>query len=206
MATILFSYTQLPPSDRDDKLRQMWLKVWRIHSWRNWRNSIFNKYIREYIQKFPDWSSGARTANGTAFCHYMQLYRYFVSQSSEFRRHNPLCCSLTSVYYCCCCCLFRYRLSPGTYGYTLIVLGLFFCNCCLETDIKGLNRTVKYAISTPRDVVNQDSAQRRHVVISEGREVFLFLRTDRCCYLQLVFARWSVYRASCNLKQNQWEG
>jgi len=33
----------------------------------------------------------------------MQLYRYFVSQSSEFCRHNPLCCFSTSAY----CCLFR---------------------------------------------------------------------------------------------------
>jgi len=27
------------------------------------------------------------------------LYRYFVSQSSEFCRHNPLCCFSTSVYF-----------------------------------------------------------------------------------------------------------
>jgi len=27
------------------------------------------------IQKFPDWPPGARTANGTALCHYVQLYR-----------------------------------------------------------------------------------------------------------------------------------
>jgi len=26
---------------------------------------------------------------------------YFVSQSSEFYRHNPLCCFSASVYYCC---------------------------------------------------------------------------------------------------------
>jgi len=45
----------------------------------------------------------------------MQLYRYFVSQSSEFCRHNPLCCFSASV-----CCLFRYRLSPETFGYTLV--------------------------------------------------------------------------------------
>jgi hypothetical protein len=32
------------------------------------------------------------------------MYRYFVSQSSEFCRHNTLCCFSTSVY----CCLFRY--------------------------------------------------------------------------------------------------
>jgi hypothetical protein len=42
---------------------------------------------------------GARTANGTAVCHQVHLYRYFVSQSGKFCRHNPLCCFLTSV--CC---------------------------------------------------------------------------------------------------------
>jgi hypothetical protein len=69
------------------------------------------------IQKFPDWPPGARIANGTALCHYVQLYRYFVSQSSEFCCHNPLCCFSTCVY---CCCLFRCRLSPGTFGYTFV--------------------------------------------------------------------------------------
>jgi hypothetical protein len=69
-----------------------------------------------FVQKFPDWPPGARTANGTALCHKVQLYRYFVNQSSEFCRHNPLCCFSTSVY----CCLFRYRLSPETFGYTLV--------------------------------------------------------------------------------------
>jgi hypothetical protein len=70
---------------------------------------------------FPDWSPAARTANGKALCHYVQLYRYFVSQSSEFYRHNPLCCFSMSVYCCCCCCcLFCYRLSPKTFGYTLV--------------------------------------------------------------------------------------
>jgi hypothetical protein len=77
--------------------------------------------IRGCIQKFSDWPPGARTANGTALCHYMQLYRYFVSQFSEFCRHNPLCCFSTSV--CCCKRIFRYRLSPETYGYTVIYVG-----------------------------------------------------------------------------------
>jgi hypothetical protein len=49
------------------------------------------------IQKFQDWSPGATTANGTAVCHWVQLYRYFVSQSSEFCHNNPLCCSSASV-------------------------------------------------------------------------------------------------------------
>jgi len=52
--------------------------------------------IRGCIQKFPDWPPGAKTANGTAVCHYMQLYRYFVSEYSEFCRHNTLCCFSTS--------------------------------------------------------------------------------------------------------------
>jgi len=48
----------------------------------------------------------------------VELYRYLVSQSSEFCRHNPLCYFPTNVY----CCLFRYRLSPETFGYTLVQL------------------------------------------------------------------------------------
>jgi hypothetical protein len=70
---------------------------------------------RGCIQKFPNWSPGARTANSTALCHQVQLYRYFVSQSSEFCHYNPLCCCSVSVYFCC---LFRYRLSPETFRYT----------------------------------------------------------------------------------------
>jgi hypothetical protein len=62
--------------------------------------------LRRCIQKFPDWPTGARTANGTDLCHYVQLYRYYLSQSSECCRHNPLCCSSRSVY--CCKRIFRY--------------------------------------------------------------------------------------------------
>jgi hypothetical protein len=63
---------------------------------------------RGCIQKFPDWLPAARTANGTAISHYVQFYRYFVSQSSEFCRHSPLRCFLTSVY--CYKLIFRYDL------------------------------------------------------------------------------------------------
>jgi hypothetical protein len=55
--------------------------------------------LRGRIEKFQDWPPGARTANGTALCHSVQLYRYFVSQYSEFCRHKPLCCFSTSAYY-----------------------------------------------------------------------------------------------------------
>jgi hypothetical protein len=81
------------------------------------------RHMRGCIIKFLDWPPGARSANGTAVCHKMQLYRYFMSQYSEFCRHNPLCCFLTSVY--CCKCVFRYRLRPATFGYTLVAREYF---------------------------------------------------------------------------------
>jgi hypothetical protein len=62
-----------------------------------WKEAVMaNCKVRGCIQKFPDWPPGARTANGTALCHQVQLY-HSVSQSSEFRRHNALCCFSTSV-------------------------------------------------------------------------------------------------------------
>jgi hypothetical protein len=77
--------------------------------------------IRECIQNFPDWLPGERTANGATLCHYMQLYRYFVSHSGEFCCHNPSCFFSVSVYCCCfCCSLCRYRLSPETFVYTFV--------------------------------------------------------------------------------------
>jgi hypothetical protein len=73
--------------------------------------------VRGCIQKFPNWPPGARTASGAALCHYIQLYRYFVSRCSKFCRHNPLSCFLTCDY---SCCLFRYRINPETFGCTLV--------------------------------------------------------------------------------------
>jgi len=97
-----------------------WLKC--RYCWGSFKIDVWNLYgkllhVWGCVQKFPVWTPGARTANDTALCHLVQLYRYFVSQSSAFCRRNPLCCFLTSV---CCCCLFRYRLSPETFGYTLV--------------------------------------------------------------------------------------
>jgi len=43
-------------------------------------------------KRFPDWPPGARTANGTALCQLGAVASSFVSQSSEFCRHSPLCC------------------------------------------------------------------------------------------------------------------
>jgi hypothetical protein len=78
------------------------------------------QWATRVYRNFPDWPPGARTANGTALCHWVQLYRCFMGQSSEFCLHNPLCCFSTSVY-CYCKHIFRYhRLSPENFGYTLI--------------------------------------------------------------------------------------
>jgi hypothetical protein len=99
---------------------------------------LYALYIRGCIQKFPDWPPGARTANGAALCHYVQSYHYFVSHCSEFCRHNPLCCFSASV---CCCCLFRYRLSPETFGYTLV-----FSLIIIQDMVRRL--TVSYTLKT----------------------------------------------------------
>jgi hypothetical protein len=49
----------------------------------------------------------------------MQLYRCFVSQSSDFYYYNHLCCFSTNVYFCC---LFSYRLSPEPFDCTLVLI------------------------------------------------------------------------------------
>jgi hypothetical protein len=70
--------------------------ICRIQSTSSHHNSILSYFypvsVRGCIQKFPDWLPAARTANGTALCHHVHLYRYFVSQSSDFCSHSPLCC------------------------------------------------------------------------------------------------------------------
>jgi len=60
-----------------------------------------------------------RTANGRDFCHQVHFYHYFVSQYSEFCRHNPLKWTATSNTKDKR--IFRYRLSPEIYGYNLVV-------------------------------------------------------------------------------------
>jgi hypothetical protein len=98
--------------------------------------SQVNLQTRGCIQKFLDWPSGARIASGKALCHQVQLYRYFMSQSSEFCRHNPLCCFSTCVY----CCLFNYRLSSETFGYAL----LYECNLYTQLYNRVWNSFSKY--------------------------------------------------------------
>jgi len=86
----------------------------------------------------------------------VQLYRYFVSQSSEFCRHNPFCCFSTSVYCCCCCFLIRYRLSPETFGYTLVLWKstLSSHTLCADRPLKGwMKLTMANRFVPERDVL-----------------------------------------------------
>jgi len=66
----------------------------------HWKDSL----IWECIQKFLDWLPGVRTANSTALCHYLQLYRYFVSFAAI-----TLYVASHQMFYCCCYCLFCYE-------------------------------------------------------------------------------------------------
>jgi len=75
----------------------------------------------------------------------VQSYRNFVSQSSEFCRHNPLRYFSTSVH--CCKSIFRYLLSPETFGYSLVYLeislflyGFSNGNLCAEL-VQPMNAT-----------------------------------------------------------------
>jgi hypothetical protein len=76
----------------------------------------FDRYTRVYqkVSGLAAWSENCKWYNSLPLG---VVYRYFVSQTSEFWRHNPLCCFSTSF----CCCLFRYRLSPETSGHTLVL-------------------------------------------------------------------------------------
>jgi hypothetical protein len=94
--------------------------------------------IRGCILKFPDWPPGSENCNWYS----SPPLGAVVSPFCEFCRHNPLCCFSTSVY----CYLFRYRLSPETFGYTLLTRTVtqrgtipqyIFTACCLiKVDIR----------------------------------------------------------------------
>jgi len=72
--------------------------------------------LRGCNQKFPDWPSGARTANDKLSAPRCSCIAILWVILVSFFRHNPLCCFSTSV----CCCLCRYRLSPETFGYVFV--------------------------------------------------------------------------------------
>jgi hypothetical protein len=65
-----------------------------------------------------------------------------MSQSREFCRHNPLCCFSTSVY--CCKRIFRYRLSPETFGYTLVRSHITHVVEKVTSNYRRISQSVKF--------------------------------------------------------------
>jgi hypothetical protein len=85
----------------------------------------FGNELKSKYQEYESVSKSFRTDRlkrelqiCTALCRKVQLYRYFMSQCSEFCRHNPLWCFWTSNTKGKL--IFRYRLSSETSGYTLV--------------------------------------------------------------------------------------
>jgi hypothetical protein len=77
------------------------------------------------VSGLATWSENCKWYSG----HEVKLYRYFMCQSSEFCRHNPLCCFSTSV----CCCLFRYdsvRKLLDIYSYSCECRVVSICMSC----------------------------------------------------------------------------
>jgi hypothetical protein len=87
--------------------------------------------------------------------HHVQLYRYFVSQSSEFCLHNPLLCFSTSV--CCCSSVMtlsgnfwihrKFRLSTEA----LLIAGVLRLSTASEMQYKSISHLTKrspYSLTT----------------------------------------------------------
>jgi len=75
-----------------------------------------------YTKVYPKVSGLAAWSENCEWCRSLLLgavVSHFVTQSSEFFRHNHLCWFSTSVYYYKR--IFRYRLSPETFGSTLVI-------------------------------------------------------------------------------------
>jgi hypothetical protein len=79
------------------------------------KSSEDNTRVYQKVSGLAAWSENCRWYSSLLLNAVVSL---FVSWSSEFCRHNPLCCFSTSVY--CCTRIFRYRLSPETSGHSLV--------------------------------------------------------------------------------------
>jgi hypothetical protein len=85
------------------------LHPWRLRSWVFWASSLPGWRVCLYFFFF-------------FFFFFADVSLFWYSDTPSLYilwRPNPLCCFWTSVY-CCCCCLFRYGLSPETFGHTLV--------------------------------------------------------------------------------------
>jgi hypothetical protein len=85
----------------------------------NQKTSTFksnNTGVYPKVSGLAAWSENWKWYSSLPLGTVISLFCESVSQSSEFSCHNLLCCFSKSV----CCCLFRYRLSPEIFGYTLV--------------------------------------------------------------------------------------
>jgi len=121
----------------------------------------------------------------------MQLYHYFVSQSSEFCHPNPLCCFSMNFY--CCKRIFRYWLSPETFGYTLVHASQCWekRKCYKTSEIYTncsqvcRNRTVRCNIPNVRTILSD--CKQIHISIT-------CLRSSVCCHHSILCPhKWLLY-------------
>jgi hypothetical protein len=79
---------------------------------------LFYRRVYPKVSRPAAWSENCKLYRSLPLGEFVSL---LCESPSEFCLHNPLCCVSRSVYFCCCyCCSFRYRLSPKTFGYTLV--------------------------------------------------------------------------------------
>jgi hypothetical protein len=71
------------------------------------------------IQNFPDWPPGERISNGTAHCHWVQLYRYFMVSLVSFAAIT-LCVASQRVFIIVVVVVVISSPTQETFGYTLV--------------------------------------------------------------------------------------
>jgi hypothetical protein len=97
------------------------------------------------------------------------------SQSRDFCRHNPLCCFSPSVY--CCKRIFRYRLSPETFGYTLVYMYAYVCVCvCVCTLYASGNFVFFYELT---NCMKQSPSWKADHCFAVGQEILPFLWSSK---------------------------
>jgi hypothetical protein len=121
----------------------------------------------------------------------VQLYRYFVSQSSEFCRHNHLCCFPTSVH--CYKRTFYRLLSPETFGYTHVCFCVCVCVCTYARTYEGVSKSFRTGRLARELQMVQLSATRCSCIAILWVSIVSFATITLCVASQWVFIVVSVY-------------
>jgi hypothetical protein len=93
--------------------------------------SVYSTKVYPKVSWLDTWSENCKWYNSL---HCMQLYRYFVSQSSEFCRHNPLCCFSTSVYFVS---VYFLVTQSGNFWIHTAIEWCKSVRCCVTTEMGG---------------------------------------------------------------------